>query len=393
MSANGTFNPATAGVGTHTITYTLTCGSETQTIVVSPCQALSVCIEPNGSYSASNGVAPYSWQSQSTVQNCAACLFGCAVPPGCAVNVLTWTTYTTGTTVAAPTTFPIRVLDNSGTELIITSAAGLQQCSNVVCPTLIVTPTSTNITCNGLTNGTGSVSTTGGTAPYTYTWTGGANNLNGATQNSLPAGTYTINIVDAVNCPGSTTITITEPTVLNLTSSNIISAACGTANGSATVNATGGTGTYTYSWSPTGGNGATASNVIGGNYIVTVQDANLCSQTLAVAVPNTGGPTIDNIAVVNATCTNPNTGSITVTASGGTGALSYQLGTGTPQTSNVFSNLTAGSYTITVSDANCSNTGTATISAPTSFNLTQGTIVSADCGATNGSATVIASNP
>lgn len=393
MSANGTFNPATAGVGTHTITYTLACGSETQTIVVSPCQALSVCIESNGSYTASNGVAPYSWQSQSTVQNCSACLFGCTVPPGCAVNVLTWTTYATGATVAAPTTFPIRVIDNSGTELIITSAAGLQQCNSVPCPTLVVTPTSTNITCNGLTNGIGSVSTTGGTAPYTYTWTGGATTLTGASQNNLPAGTYTINIVDAVNCPGSTTITITEPAVISLTSSNIISAACGTANGSATVNPTGGTGAYTYSWSPTGGAGATASNVIGGNYTVTVQDANQCSQTLAITIPNTGGPTIANIVVVDATCANPNSGQFTVNASGGTGTLTYQLETGTPQTSNVFTNLAAGTYVVTVIDGtNCTNSSTATIAAPTSFTLTQGTIVSADCGATNGSATVTVTN-
>jgi len=388
MSANGTFNPATAGAGTHTIVYSIACGADSIQITVSPCQALSVCIESNGSFTVSNGVAPYSWQSQTSVQNCAACLFGCTAPPNCAVNVLTWTTYTTGTTVTAPTTYPVRILDNSGTELILTSAAGLQQCNANPCPTLVATPSSTNITCNGLTNGIGSVSTTGGTTPYTYSWTGGASTLTGASQNNLAAGTYTINILDATNCPGSTTITITEPSVITLNSSNIVSASCGTADGAATVNATGGTGAYTYSWSPTGGTAATASNVIGGNYTVTVLDANQCSQTLAVTIPNTGGPTIDNVAIQDATCANPNSGQITVTASGGSGNLTYQLGTGTAQSSNIFSNLPAGSYVITVSDGNCSNTANATITAPTSFTLSQGTIVSADCGSTNGSATV-----
>jgi gliding motility-associated-like protein len=302
-----------------------------------------------------------------------------------------WVDFATGTNATPPSgTTQVQVTDASGTVTVFTIAS-LTSCSP--CPTLVATPTSTNITCNGLTNGIGSVSTSGGTAPYTYSWTGGATTLTGATQNNLAAGTYTISILDAANCPGSTTITITEPTVLTLTSSNIVSAACGTADGSATVNPTGGTGAYTYSWSPTGGAGATASNVIGGNYTVTVQDANLCTQTLAITIPNTGGPIIANIVVVDATCANPNSGQFTVNASGGTGTLTYQLETGTPQTSNVFTNLAAGTYVVTVIDGtNCTNSSTATIAAPTSFTLTQGTIVSADCGATNGSATVTVTN-
>lgn len=408
MSANGTFNPATAGVGTHTITYTLVCGSETQTVVVSPCQSLNACIESNGSITVSNGVAPYTWatfQPATTTPitnqaQCVACggswtpfvnqcLSG-VMPITSCNTAAQWVTFATGTNATVPSgQTQVQVTDGSGTVTVFI-IANLTSCSP--CPTLVATPTSTNITCNGLTNGIGSVSTNGGTAPYTYSWTGGATTLTGASQNNLAAGTYTISILDAANCPGSTTITITQPTAISLTSSNIISAACGTANGAATVNATGGTGAYAYSWSPSGGTGATVLNILGGNYTVTVQDANQCSQSLAVVVPNTGGPTIGNIAVSNPTCSNPNSGQLTVTASGGTGTLTYQLGTGTPQSSNVFTNLSAGSYTITVSDANCSTTGTATITAPTSFTLTQGTIVSADCGAINGSATVIATN-
>lgn len=408
MSANGTFNPTIAGVGTHVITYTLLCGSETQTVVVSPCQSLNACIESNGSITVSNGVAPYTWATFQPATNtpitnqaqCIACggtwtpfINQClsGITPLTTCNTpAQWVNFATGTNATVPSgQTQVQVTDGSGTVTVFT-LANLTTCSP--CPTLVATPTSTNITCNGLTNGTASVSTTGGTAPYTYLWTGGTSNLTGASQNNLAAGTYTINIVDAANCPGSTTITISEPTIITLTSSNIISATCGSADGAATVNATGGTGAYSYSWSPNGGSGATASNIFGGNYTVTVQDLNQCSQTLIITVTNTGGPTISNIASVNPTCFDPNSGSITVTASGGTGNLIYQLGTGTSQSSNVFSNLPAGSYTITVSDVNCSNSATTTITAPTSFTLTQGTIVSADCGASNGSATVVASN-
>ncbi|NBR13107.1 MAG: PKD domain-containing protein [Crocinitomicaceae bacterium] len=409
MSANGTFNPATAGTGTHTITYTLPCGSETQTIIVSPCQTLNACIESNGSITVSNGVPTYTWATFQAATNtpitnqaqCTACggswtpfinqcLSGVTPITSCN-SPAQWVNFATGANATAPNgAAQVQVTDGSGTVTTFTISS-LAQCNTTPCPTITVSSSSVNnVSCNGGTNGSATVSASGGTAPYTYSWAPGS--LTGATQIALGPNVYTVTATDAAQCTGTTTITITQPTAITLTSSNIVSAACGTANGAATVNATGGTGAYTYSWSPSGGTTATASNILGGSYTVTVQDANQCSQILTVVIPNTGGPTIDNIAVINATCTNPNAGSITVTASGGTGALSYQLGTGTPQTSNVFSNLAAGSYTITVSDANCSNTGTATISAPTSFNLTQGTIVSADCGATNGSATVTATN-
>ncbi len=365
MSSNGVFNPATAGIGSHTITYTLPCGSETQTVVVSPCQELSVCIESNGSYTVSNGVAPYTWQNQTTVQNCSACFFGCAFPAGCAVNVLTWTTYTTGTNVPQPTTFPIRVLDNSGTEIIINSAAELLPCDSTGCPTLIAIPNSTNISCNGLSDGSGAVSTTGGAAPYSYTWNGPGVTLTGASQNNLAAGTYLITIMDADSCLGSTSITIVEPPLITLQSSNIFPADCGQSNGSATVFANGGTGAFSYSWSPSGGNWLTAENLSAGVYTVTVQDANGCIQTLDVIIPSAGGPSINSLVAVNPLCFGESTGQITVSASGGSGALTYQLGNGTPQTTPVFENLAAGTYQITVLDEdNCPTTQSVTLSSP-----------------------------
>lgn len=391
MDSNGTFDPALAGIGTHTITYTLPCGSETQTIVVSPCQALVVCIELDGTYTASNGVAPYSWQIQTTVQNCAGCLIGCIFPAGCAVDVPTWTSYATGTNAPAPVSFPLRVVDNSGAVVIYYSAADIPPCSSDPCPTLVPSVSSTNATCNGLNNGTGSISTSGGQGPYTYIWTNGATTLNGASQNNLAPGTYTISIVDANNCPGTASVTITEPPIIVLTSTNVTPSDCGAATGSASVSASGGTGTLTYAWSPSGGNATSASNLGAGPYTVTVTDANGCTQTLDLTIPSEDGPIISDLVVVNPSCANPNSGQITVIASGG-GALTYQLGSGTPQASNIFSNLGTGTYTITVSDGFCTTTGTATLTVPSPPTLSAGNITSADCGAANGSATVNVSN-
>lgn len=392
MSADGTFNPAVAGIGTHVITYTLPCGSESQTIVVSPCQALSVCIELNGTYTASNGVGPYTWQNQTLVQNCSACFIGCFFPAGCAVDVPTWTTYATGTNVPPPSTFPIRVIDNSGTEVIFYSPADIPPCDANPCPTLMPSANSTSVTCNGLNNGTASVSTTGGAAPYTYSWTNGVVTLTGASQTNLAPGTYTVTISDANNCPGTITITITEPAPIVVTSTNITPTDCGAATGSATVSASGGIGTLTYAWSPSGGNAATASNLSAGQYTVTVTDANGCSQSLNVTIISSSGPTITDIVVINPTCANPNGGQITVSASGGSGSLTYQLGNGTPQSSNVFSNLGAGTFTITVTDGNCPTTSSTTLTIPSPPTLTPGNIVPANCGESNGSATVNVSN-
>jgi gliding motility-associated-like protein len=365
MSANGTFNPATAGVGTHTITYTLSCGSETQTIVVSPCQSISVCIESNGTYTVSNGVAPYSWQSQTTVQNCSACLFGCAFPPGCAVNVLTWTTYTTGSNVSPPTSFPIRVLDNSGTEIIINSAAELQPCNSSGCPTLMSITNSTNVSCFGLTDGSGSVTTSGGSAPYTYTWSGAGATLTGASQNNLAAGIYVITILDADSCSSTATINIIEPAQITLQSNNINPADCNESNGSGSILASGGTGSLSYSWSPNGGNLFSAFSLSAGIYTVTVEDINGCTEDIEVIIPSIGGPSITAIEVENPLCFGESSGQIVVTASGGTGSLTYQLGNGAPQSSPVFTNLVAGTYQTTVSDANnCAITQTVSITNP-----------------------------
>lgn len=365
MSANGTFNPALAGVGTHTVTYTLACGSDTQIIIVSPCQSLAVCIESDGTYTVSNGVAPYSWQSQTTTQNCSACLIGCFLPPNCAVNVLTWTTYTTGSNVNAPSTFPIRIIDNSGNEIIINSAAELEPCDSTGCPTISGVPNVTNPTCNGLNNGSASISAVGGNAPYTYSWISGSTTLNGNSQNGLLAGNYLVTITDADGCTGITTVTLIDPPQLVLTITDVTPADCGIANGAASISALGGTGNLSYNWTPSGGNASSATNLTAGVYTVTVQDINGCQQSIQLTVTSAGGPIIDEVISENPLCFDGATGSISIVASGGTGALTYQLNNNPPQNSNVFNGLVSGSYLVTVTDAiNCQTTQVVHLVAP-----------------------------
>ncbi|MES2286705.1 MAG: T9SS type B sorting domain-containing protein [Bacteroidota bacterium] len=175
---------------------------------------------------------------------------------------------------------------------------------------LTVTITSlTNVSCYGGNNGGAVVSATGGIGSLTYLWTptGGA----APTANNLLAGTYTISVTDGSGCVGIETAAITQPdsitTIVSTTPSS-----CGSANGSAMVVASGGTGSLIYLWS-NGGTLSQISNLSSQIYSVTVTDSLGCIKTGTGTIATTGGPTAN--AGVNITI---NSGSSAqLTASGG----------------------------------------------------------------------------
>ncbi|PYL18742.1 MAG: hypothetical protein DME30_02425 [Verrucomicrobia bacterium] len=132
-----------------------------------------------------------------------------------------------------------------------------------------------------------------------------------------------------------------------------------------TVAGSGGTGPYTYSIDGTNfGNSGTFSSLAAGSYTVTVKDANGCTTTQPVTIAQPASALTASALATNPSCSS-GTGSITVTASGGTGTLSYSKDGTNFQSSNVFSGLAGGSYTITVKDANgCTTTTGATVTVP-----------------------------
>lgn len=391
--STGQFSPSVAGVGVHTISYTLTCGYvATAQIVVGACTPLAVC-QSNGNLVVSGGTGPYAWQQQTTQQDCSTCfpaippfIQPCSVPAGCAVNVTVWTTFATGNSIPAPATFPIRVVDTTGTIINISNLAAIPAC--VGCPTITVTSSNINqVSCFNGTNGSATVSASGSTTAYAYTWQPG--NLTGATQNSLSAGTYTVTATDANGCTGTTTITITQPAAAISLQTSSTSADCGQNNGSATVVASGGTGAYTYSWTPSGGNGSVAQNIPAGSYTVTVQDANNCTATATVSVQNTNGPVVTLVSQENVTCNGGSNGNAVISITQGT--LPYTI-TWSPSggTATTASNLTAGTYVATVTDGGgCIATQNVSITEPTAIQLAFDS-EPADCGFSNGSATVTA---
>ncbi|MBI2269550.1 MAG: PKD domain-containing protein [Bacteroidetes bacterium] len=274
-------------------------------------------------------------------------------------------------------------------DVSITDASGCSSTTAVTINNLsgpAVTTQSTDILCYGAADGTAQVNVTGGTGSYTYSW-----QPSGSTTNSLSgltAGTYTINVNDGGGCLISSTVTITEPVQINVSVSTT-DAACGSANGSAVVTATGGAGTLSYSWQPSGGTAITASNLAAASYTVIVTDGNNCSVTQTGIVNNIGSPVVSIQSSADVTCNGVSDGTASVTSSGGITPYTYSwspLG-GTGSTAG---NLSAGIYTVTVTDANnCASFTTVTITEPTIIQLSTST-VDANCGGSNGSATVTA---
>jgi uncharacterized protein len=254
--------------------------------------------------------------------------------------------------------------------------------------TLSVVGTS-SVSCNGLSNGSATVLATGGTGSFTYSWSPGAST--GASSSSLSAGIYTVLVGDANACTSSQTLSVLQPSTIAINVVGFSSVTCnGFSNGSATISANGGTGSYTYSWSPGASTGVSSSSLSAGVYTVLVRDANLCtsSQTLSILQPSTISVSV--VGSSSVTCNGFSNGSATISASGGTGSYTYSWSPsgGTAASS---SSLSFGIYTITTEDANvCIAMQTVSINQPASITLSVLGSSSVSCnGLSNGSATVL----
>ncbi len=225
----------------------------------------------------------------------------------------------------------------------------------------------TNLVCNGGNNGNATVTCSGGTIPYSYAW----NTVPVQTTNialNLVAGIYTVTVTDAHACTSTASVTITEPSLLIAGLQSLTNVNCfGGNNGSATVSVSGGIIPYLYSWNtlPVQTN-ATASNLLAGIYTVVVTDMNLCTTAVSVTITQPAASLQATIiAQTNVICYGYSNGSATIFVTGGTPAYSYLWNTLPAQTSPTVTNLTAGIYTVTITDAHlCTTTTSVTISQP-----------------------------
>jgi hypothetical protein len=276
----------------------------------------------------------------------------------------------------------------------ITDAGGctISRTFNITQPAaaLSATQSQTNVNCFGAATGSATVVVSGGTVSYSYAWapSGGT----AATATGLVAGTYTCTVTDANGCTTSRTFNITQPATITATATQINASCTPGNNGAAQVTASGGTGTLTYAWAPSGGTSSIATGLAAGGYTVTVTDANGCTRTATTTIGSFATPVATISAFTNVTCNNLNNGTATVTASGGAGGYTYNWLPGGSASASVVG-LSGGVYTTTVTDANgCTNSATVTIVNPPALNASAVVTQTLACAnGTNGSITASAS--
>lgn len=223
---------------------------------------------------------------------------------------------------------------------------------------------SNDVSCNGGSDGSVTITSTGGTPTYTY-------DLGSGTQgtgvfNGLTAGAYTVTITDNGSCSATVGVSIGEPAALSSTLTSSTNVACfGSNAGAAAFSTTGGTSPYTYN---IGAGAQPANSFVGltaGNYTLTVTDFKNCVTTLPVNITGPASAVSGSLGnATNLSCNGGSDGSLTIIGAGGMAPYSYNFGSG-GQTSNTATGLSAGGYTVTITDAsNCSTTFTTSLTEP-----------------------------
>ncbi|MEO0582473.1 MAG: T9SS type A sorting domain-containing protein [Bacteroidota bacterium] len=315
--------------GTYSVTvtdYNGCTGSDSETIIESSNISVSIVVDSNATCqgfldggltaSASDGVAPYtySWSNTAT---------------------------TASITGVAAGSYTVTATDANGctantSELISEPTAVSAQIT-----------LDANVSCNGLADGSLSVTGQGGIAPYTFEW---SNASTASTIDNLSAANYTVTVTDANGCTSVDSETITEPAELTATVTLDADVQCnGDENGALSVLAAGGTAPYAYSWT-NGDSTASVSGLAAGTYTANITDANGCtvSDDEAVSEPNVLVANIVTDATVS--CFGLDNGALNAVVTGGTAPYEYTWSTGS--NTQAVTDIMAGFYEVNISDDN-----------------------------------------
>lgn len=213
------------------------------------------------------------------------------------------------------------------------------------------TSSQTNATCFGASNGSAAINPAGGNMPYTYSWSTNPVQTTSAVFN-LVAGNYSVTVTDASGCVQTAVFAITQPAAITASIVATTNISCfGGNNGSVTATASSGTAPYNFSWNTNPVQaGATANNLSAGNYTATITDANGCTTTIPAIITQPPGMNLTSTSTP-ASC-GVSDGTATVNASGGQAPYTFMWLTNPVQANQSATNLTAGNYSVIVTDAN-----------------------------------------
>jgi len=251
-------------------------------------------------------------------------------------------------------------------------------------PVLTGSASGTSAAC-GKTNGSVSVTASGGTPGYSYSWTGGSSSQ---TVSGLSSGGYTVTVKDANGCSTTETTSITNTSGLTSAASVVNNIVCNGGKGDVDVTVTGGSASYTYSWSNgassvTSGTQSTISNQQSGTYYVTITDANGCTSQSSIALTQ---PAPILVTAVGHSSSCGGTGGIANAVAGG-GSASYFYTWSTGASAQTITGLAPGDYTVSVTDSKgCTSSSVATV---ISNGLPVASAATADSIITEGSTTLI----
>lgn len=227
-----------------------------------------------------------------------------------------------------------------------------------------------DVSCIGAEDGAAAVEGVGGTPPYTYQWSTTPTSSADSIVDLLP-GIYYVTITDANGCLTQDSVVISQPTdTLSVQAVSIYQPTChGAADASAVVGATGGQLPYTYSWNTNPPqSGDSIFGLTSGTYTVTVVDANDCEAQTTVTITQPLRVNASVMGVQDESCRGAEDGVIDVNVSGGVPPFTYVWSNG--GTTSTLLNLPAGTYNLTVTDANgCTDTLSATIHPADAFPL------------------------
>ncbi|PCH97431.1 MAG: hypothetical protein COB85_02725 [Bacteroidetes bacterium] len=246
-------------------------------------------------------------------------------------------------------------------------------------------------------NGSGTVTPSGGTAPFNYLWDD-PDAQTDSIATGLLAGSYTIAVSDAMGCMDTAMLSVSGTPPVVMTTGFIAPTTCTAGDGIAYVNVASGTAPFGYQWSPTGGFSDSAMGLSAGIYTILVIDSFGCQNTGSVTIIDAGAPNINVTDSNDVNCFGGSDGDATATVSGGAGPYDFYWSNGDSTMggglTNMVTGLSAGSYTVTVTDANsCTNFANTSISEPTTAVMVD-SISSADIscfGLTDGTGSVSAS--